>query len=114
MTSYKKKEDSYPICEPEGPRLQEPKGPARSCETLSGYKDFHGGGGLCSRGDGRKKLGSWLVLATERVEASYSGICGLRKKKEREAFRMASGEEANWKVARDEGLQKKLLEVIRH
>ena len=40
------KEDSYPICEPEGHRLLGCKSPARRYETLSGYKDFHDGGGL--------------------------------------------------------------------
>ena len=40
--------ESYPICKPEGHRLQGGKRPPRSCETLSGYKDLHDGGGLCS------------------------------------------------------------------
>ena len=40
---------------------------------------------------------------------------GPEKELEREeAFRMAFGGEANWKVAGDEGLQKTLLEVIQH
>ena len=38
---------------------------------------------------------------------------GSEKELEREAFRMASGGKANWRVARDEGLQKKVLEMIR-
>ena len=41
-------------------------------------------------------------------------IVGSEKELEREAFRMASEKDANWKVARDEGLQKKLLGVIQH
>ena len=32
---------------------------------------------------------------------------------ELEAFRMACGGEANWRVARDEGLQNKLLVILR-
>ena len=40
---------------------------------------------------------------------------GSEKELEREAFPVACGGEANWKVGRDEGrLQKKLLEVIRY
>ena len=42
--------NGYPTCKPEGHRLQGGKGPPRSCETLSGYKDFHDCGGLCSPG----------------------------------------------------------------
>ena len=49
------KADSYPIC---GSRLQGGEGPARSCETLSGYKDFHTEAGYVHRGDGRRKLAS--------------------------------------------------------
>ena len=47
-------EEGYPICKPEGHRLQGGKGPPRSCETLLGHKDFHDGGGLCSPGRWRK------------------------------------------------------------
>ena len=43
-------DEGYPICKPEGHRLQGGKGPPRACETLAGYKDFHDGGGLCSPG----------------------------------------------------------------
>ena len=49
-----KPEESYPIRKPDGPRLQG----GDYCETLSRYKDFHDGGGLCSPGDGEEKLGS--------------------------------------------------------
>ena len=44
----------YPICEPEGYRVHEGEGPPRYCEMLSGYKDFHDGGGLCSPGRWRR------------------------------------------------------------
>ena len=37
---------------------------------------------------------------------------GSEKELELEAFRMASGGEANWRVARDEGLQNKLLGIL--
>ena len=37
---------------------------------------------------------------------------GSEKELEMEAFRMASGGEANWRVARDEGLQRTLLGIL--
>ena len=37
---------------------------------------------------------------------------GSEKELELEAFRMASGGEANWRVERDEGLQNKLLQIL--
>ena len=48
------------------------------------------------------------MLATQGNEEGDSGVCRFRE--ELEAFRMVSGGEANWRVARDEGLQHKLLE----
>ena len=74
----------YPICQPEGHRLQEGNGPPRACETLAGYKDFHDGGGLCSPGRWRKQvreLADWgqLVLVAERVKESDSGVRGFRE-----------------------------------
>ena len=39
---------------------------------------------------------------------------GSEQELETEAFRMASGGDANWKVVRDEGLREKFLGVIEH
>ena len=39
-------------------------------------------------------------------------IVSSEKELELEAFRMAFGGEANWRVARDEDLQSKLLEIL--
>ena len=74
--------DSYPICEPEGHRLQGGKGPPRACETLSGYKDFHDGGGLCSPGRWRKEVreladgANWYWL---RREMKYWSLLAPRR-----------------------------------
>ena len=68
-------DESYPICKPEGHRLQGGKGPPRSCETLAGYKDFHDGGGLCSPGRWRKEVreladgANWYWLRREKKKA---------------------------------------------
>ena len=51
---------SYPICKPEGHRLQGGKGPPKSCETLAGYKVASGG------------EASWKVLLEIQIE-SVSG-----------------------------------------
>ena len=45
--------ESYPICKPEGHRLQGGKGPPRLCETVSGYKDHDA---------------SWRAMFAEKVE----------------------------------------------
>ena len=110
-------EESYPICKPEGYRLQGGKGPPRTCETLAGYKDFHDGGGLCSPGRWRKETreladgANWYWLRRE-MKNTILEFVGSEKELELEAFRMASGGEANWRVARDEVLRNKLLEIL--
>ena len=48
----------YPICQPEGHRIQGKKGPPRACETLAGYKDFHDGGGCAHLQNGENRFGS--------------------------------------------------------
>ena len=54
-----------------------------------------------------------LVLATERAKESNAGFRGFREKElEMEAFRMVLGGDANWRVARDEGLQQILLGIL--
>ena len=100
-------EESYPICKPEGDRLQGGKGPPRTCETLAGYKDFHDGGGLCSPGRWRKETreladgANWYWLRQEMN--TILEFVGSEKELELEAFRMASGGEGNWD---------KLLEIL--
>ena len=49
-------------------------------------------------------------MATERDEILE--FVGSEKELELEAFRMASGGDANWRVARDESLRAKLLELF--
>ena len=47
-----------------------------------------------------------------RLKNTILEFVGPEKELELEAFRMASGGEANWRVARDEGLQNKLLRIL--
>ena len=90
------------------------KDPPRQCKTLSGYKDFRDGGrAMLSRemekgGPGASRY--WLRREMKRVVLDS---VGSEKELELEAFRMASGGEANWRVARDDVLQSKLLELLR-
>ena len=51
---------------------------------------------------------NWYWLRREMKKAILEFV-GSEKELELEAFRMASGGEATWRVARDEGLQNKLL-----
>ena len=73
-------------------------------------QNFHDGGGLCSPGRWRKEVreladgANWCWLRKEMKKAILEFV-GSEKELELEAFRMASGGEANWRVARDEGLQ---------
>ena len=109
----------YSICQPEKHRIQGRKGRPRACETLTGYKDFHDGGGLCSPVRWRKQVreladganANWYWLRREPKRAILDFI-GSEKELEMEAFRMASGGDANWRVARDEGLQQILLGIL--
>ena len=45
-----KLQDSFPINEPEGPRVLGGTGPPRFCRQLGGGKPYHDRGGLCSPG----------------------------------------------------------------
>ena len=107
-------DESYPICKPEKHRLRGGKGPPRACETLAGYKDFHDGGGLCSPDRWRKEVreladGANRYWLRREMKKTILEFVGSEKELELEAFRMASGGEANWRVARD--LQNKLLRI---
>ena len=76
-------DESYPVCKPEGHRLQGGKGPPSACETLAGYKDFHDGGGLCSPGRWRKEVRELADgatgLATPGDEEDDAGVRGFGK-----------------------------------
>ena len=54
---------------------------------------------------------NWYWLRREMKKAILDFV-GSEKELELEAFRMALGGEANWRVARDEGLQSKLLGIL--
>ena len=54
---------------------------------------------------------SWYWLRRELKRAILEFV-GSEKELEREAFRMGFGREANWKITRDEGLQKKIEKDI--
>ena len=116
--NLREKEDSYQSVNRKGPDSKAGEGPARSCKTLPGHKDFHDGGGLCSSRRWKKEAwkladGAGWYWQRRELKRVILEFVGSEKELEREAFCMASGGEANGKVARDEGLQKKLLEVIR-
>ena len=64
---------------------------------------------MAKAGSGASRWGQ-LVLATERAEEM--DFVGSENELEMEAFRMASGGDANWRVARDEGLQQILLGIL--
>ena len=84
---------------------------------MAGDKDFHDGGGLCLPGRWRKEVreladgANWYWLRRE-MKKTILEFVGSEKELELEAFRMASGGEANWRVARDEGRQNKLLQIL--
>ena len=74
-------QDSYPVCQPEGGRLQGDHGPPRQCDILEGFKPFHDGGGLCSPGrwpHDRRLLAegdkwSWLRNRLWEVACKHAG-----------------------------------------
>ena len=74
------------------------------------FRATNDGGGLCSPGRWKKE-----VRELAKFSYTFRGQLGPRapQELELEAFRVTSGGEANWKVVRDEGLQGKLLKVIR-
>ena len=73
--------------------------------------------GYVHRASGEKEVreladgASWYWLRREMKKAILD-FFGSDKELELEAFRMASGGEANWRVARDEGVQNQLLGIL--
>ena len=74
-------------------------------------------GGYAHLADGEKETreladgANWYWLRRE-MKNTILEFVGSEKELEVEAFRMASGGEANWRVAGDEVLRDKLLEIL--
>ena len=88
----------YPICQPEGHRLQGGKGP-KSMRNLGRLQGLP------------RRCGAMLTWEMAKAGSGASFV-GSEKELEMEAFRMASGGDASWRVARDEGLQQILLGIL--
>ena len=108
---------SFPINEPEGPRVLGGTGPPRFCRQLrGGGKPYHDGGGLCSPGrwphharsyaDGS----SWDWLRDRMLKLIIAKV-GSEEQLEKEAFRMAAGGEQGCSLASDPELQSQLRQL---
>ena len=66
---------------------------------------------MAKAGSGASRWGQ-LVLARRELKRAILDFVGSEKELEMEAFRMACGGDANWRVARDKGLQQILLGIL--
>ena len=90
------KEESYPTREPERPRLQGGEGPARSCETYQATRTSTTEAGWKKEARKLADGAGWCWLRREMKKVILDFV-GSEMELEREAFRMTSGGQANWK-----------------
>ena len=113
-----KLQDSFPINEPEGPRVLGGTGPPRSCRQLGRGKPYHdgGGGGYARLAGGPTTLGAmptvhpWDWLRDRMLKLIIAKV-GSEEQLEKEAFRMAAGGEQGCSLASDPELQSQLRQL---